>query len=950
MSGWQFQIGAPATLPGGSSVAGAFSVQGAISATDDIAADTGSVSGGVIFSPGTSASLPAAGGVHGAWFTWNDVPPTVLGGTWAPGAGGGNFTLLNNYGLGAGGYAFYDGPDGGPWELLATIAGANSGSPGYTTIAGGLRTKVNTLDDGSGKVTLGGALSVGATVPAGTVAAIIGSAGQNLLIEPSAQNGNYNPFVTTGDVAVVGAGSVGGSVSLAIVPWSATASGLRLLPSGEVLTPKNTLDDGAGNIRTLAGVFPGAQPYAIGAKGYLYDVRAWNVPIDGATDATSAFQALINTAVAAGTQAEIFVSAGATILLGATVTVPDSAISFRGVYGLSQIQFTGAGQIVFTNAATPAGVHPQQKFEGLTFIMAGSAPGVFYNWTYSQQPAEFPSQLAAVVFRDCGFFATTACTSAYLVELSNVSQMLFENCSGYTTYGPSGAASAPAQCVLAALGSSSGGLILHNCRFQGWSRAPVVYANGNGQTPNFQGVTVSNTFLMSNGASMGLLAIDVTQLTLISSTIDYCCQNVIFQGDDFYASDCWISYSPSPNNVAETPASGATVVYPQTNVSNVTIQGSGTLAALTVQLPTPQWQGVACSITFDVAVTALTVTAPSGYTINTYPASVSAGQTITFYFNIAVPNNNTWYELASGGPAVIMTQGPRNNLSNLHLQAYAPPVSTDPATIAYGLQALGPTSLNWTGGDASVGLIESVPTAQLNNSAFFADGAVNILGVGGALYQIVQSLFTMNTGGTCNGPFVVAAGNSYYGTDFSLPSGVSQTEQTFHSPVEFEQNIGVGASIVGNASTGEWAAQNLVATASVVGASMWANTWQSQNGTNVVDVNSSVDFTAPVTLGGGVVGSPAVQPAPTPVSGIWYQNTLNGDLDLCLPVQFGANQQASLYIGTTTVSAAPMDWVSTESVGGVFALKGRVPPGCFWALTTTGTINPSGYPSGAIKQ
>ena len=107
---------------------------------------------------------------------------------------------------------------------------------------------------------------------------------------------------------------------------------------------------------------------------------------------------------------------------------------------------------------------------------------------------------------------------------------------------------------------------------------------------------------------------------------------------------------------------------------------------------------------------------------------------------------------------------------------------------------------------------------------------------------------------------------------------------------------------------------------------------------------------APVTLGGGMVGSPAVHPAPTPVSGVWNQNTLNGDLDLCLPGQFGANQQASLYIGTTTVSAAPMDWVSTESVGGVFALKGRVPPGCFWALTTTGTINPSGYPSGAIKQ
>lgn len=694
-------------------------------------------------------------------------------------------------------------------------------------------------------------------------------------------------FIVEGSQNVTGNSSVSGALNAG----SATVSGALNAGSAAV-----TGDFTSGNA-TIAGALT---PYAIGARGFVYDIRVAGVPVDGTTDATAALNALFTDGIAA----EFFFPAGTTVLVAGTVTLPDAPITCRGVYGLSQIQFTGSGQFLSDNANSPSGVHPQHKFEGINFVVGGSVPALEYNWSVYSQPITTGAQEASIVFRDCGFFATTAATTAYLVSLSNIAQMLFDNCAGYATYGSgSSAADAPAQCVIGAFGSSTGGLTFSNCRFNGWSRAPIIYVNGNGQTPNFQGVTLTNTTLMSNGASMGLVAIDVTGLILANSYIDYCCQNIIFQGDDFYASNCWISYSPSPNNQAVTPSSGATVTYPATNVSNLTIQGSATLAALTVELPVPAWQGVACSITFDVAVSALTITAPTGYSVNTYPASVAAGQTITFYFNVAVPNNDTWYELASGGPAAIMFQGPRNNFSNLHVQAYAPSVSTDPTTIAYGILALGASTLNWSGGDASVGLVSAVYESQFNDASFIPSNGYGIVGVGGVPFQVVQAQFTMNSGGTCNGPFAIAAGNGIYVTDFDLPSGATETTQTFHAPVSF---------------------------------------------------NSPVTMANALYLENALVGNPSIQSQPVVSEGTWVQNTSGGPLWLCLPVILGANAAADLYISSASSGAASVDISNFEngnSADIVVTLSGLVPAGWWWNVSASGsyTLNSSSYPNGAVR-
>ncbi len=826
-------------------------------------------------------------------------------------------------------------------------------------VVGPLETAHSILDDGSGNATIGGSATVAGALTAGTTVAaeadafLASGGGQSFHVQPMGQADAYNVIVESGDVVVAGAGAVVGGAALALVPWSATKGGLRLLPSGEVLSAANTLDDGAGNA-TVAGALT---PYAIGARGFVYDIRAAGVPVDGVTDATAGLNALF----ANGIAAEFFFPAGTTVLVAGTVTLPDAPITCRGVYGLSQIQFTGSGQFLSDNANSPSGVHPQHKFEGINFVVGGSVPALEYNWSVYSQPITTGAQEASIVFRDCGFFATTAATTAYLVSLSNIAQMLFDNCAGYATYGSgSSAADAPAQCVIGAFGSSTGGLTFSNCRFNGWSRAPVIYVNGNGQTPNFQGVTLTNTTLMSNGASMGLVAIDVTGLILADSYLDYCCQNIVFQGDDFYASNCWISYSPSPNNQAVTPASGATVTYPSTNVSNLTIQGSATLAALTVELPVPAWQGVACSITFEVAVSALTVTAPAGYSINTYPGSVAAGQTITFYFNVAVPNNDTWYELASGGPAAIMFQGPRNNFSNLHVQAYAPSVSTDPTTIAYGILALGASTLNWSGGDASVGLVSAVYESQFNDASFIPSNGYGIVGVGGVPFQVVQSQFTMNSGGSSNGPFAIAAGNAIYVTDFQLPSGAPQSTQTFHAPVEFDDNVGVGADIVFNASTGEGAFQNVIAQASVVGAAAFFDSIAAQTSGPTVQGNAPFQFNSPVTMANALylenalVGNPSIQSQPVVSEGTWVQNTSGGPLWLCLPVILGANAAADLYISSASSGAAGVDISNFEngnSADIVVTLSGLVPAGWWWNVSASGsyTLNSSSYPNGAVR-
>ena len=120
---------------GNATIAGALSVEGGVAAASVSAP---AVSGAAGAFSGALPPVPPFSGTQGAALTWNLIPPTTSGGAWTVGSGGGNFTFVNQYGDGPGGYAFWDGPTGGPWKLLATVAGAGSATPGAMTLAGGL--------------------------------------------------------------------------------------------------------------------------------------------------------------------------------------------------------------------------------------------------------------------------------------------------------------------------------------------------------------------------------------------------------------------------------------------------------------------------------------------------------------------------------------------------------------------------------------------------------------------------------------------------------------------------------------------------------------------------------------------------------------------------------------------------------------------------------------------
>ncbi len=262
-------------VSGNSTVSGNLSVSGALNVSD---INSPSATNAAILLSGATATTPFFSGTQGAAVTWNMDPPTVSGGSWNVGLGGGEFVLVNQYGGGTGGYGFWDGPTGGPFQLLVTISGAGTSNPGYTIISGGLKTKENTPDDGSGNSTIigsltvngsvdgnkinisnGGSINSGQTVSGSTPALTLSGNGQEFQFLPDSSSAVYNPIVEAGDLVITGNTSVIGAANVAIVPWSSTKGGIRLQGNGNVSSANNVLDDGSGNTNisgtlTVSGV------------------------------------------------------------------------------------------------------------------------------------------------------------------------------------------------------------------------------------------------------------------------------------------------------------------------------------------------------------------------------------------------------------------------------------------------------------------------------------------------------------------------------------------------------------------------------------------------------------------------------------------------------------------------------------------------------------------------
>lgn len=91
--------------------------------------------------------------------------------------------------------------------------------------------------------------SITSTAPPNTGNGIFATDGTRYIrIMPSYESGAYNPLVASGDSIIeFDSGSLTSASGLSIVPWNSSNGGIRLTSSGQVLTGRNTLDDGTGN-------------------------------------------------------------------------------------------------------------------------------------------------------------------------------------------------------------------------------------------------------------------------------------------------------------------------------------------------------------------------------------------------------------------------------------------------------------------------------------------------------------------------------------------------------------------------------------------------------------------------------------------------------------------------------------------------------------------------------
>jgi len=311
--------------------AGNLTVGGALSAAS---ADlSGNVTVGGVLSAGSveiSNAISAANAfvtgydappsVQGAMFTWNLVPPTVSGGAEEVGSGGGDAVILNQYGGGNGGFAFYDGPNGGPWTKTFGVDGSGTATSGTGRFSGGLYTKNNVLDDNSGNATISGAL-------AANVQAING-----LTVTSLAERfGNRLDLVADFGADPTGATDISGPLNNAI------ATGKPIfIPPGIFLLSGSVTDPGLQNV-DICGAGPLATTINLSGSIAISQTGSFTI-----------YFSLQNCGVT-------FLGTGAITLAGATYnnSQPDQGPLFQNNYFYVPSTYTGAGPVLnFTTVSS----------------------------------------------------------------------------------------------------------------------------------------------------------------------------------------------------------------------------------------------------------------------------------------------------------------------------------------------------------------------------------------------------------------------------------------------------------------------------------------------------------------------------------------------------------------------------------------------------------------------
>jgi len=139
----------------------------------------------------------------------------------------------------------------------------------------------------------------------------------------------------------------------------------------------------------------------------------------------------------------------------------------------------------------------------------------------------------------------------------------------------------------------------------------------------------------------------------------------------------------------------------------------------------------------------------------------------------------------------------------------------------------------------------------------------------------------------------------------------------------------------------------------VAAQAVYTNSLATNPAGGTVEVNNAIDFNSNVT------GQFAIDNPTALASATWYQNTLGGPAWLSAPVLLPAGAAANLYVaqaendtGTTTTS--PVAWISNPAGAAqsiVLSLNGVIPTGAWYyiSLVSGASLNPSGYPNGFYR-
>jgi len=930
---------ATADISGNVTVGGALSA-GSVGITNAISAANAFVIGG---------DVPPS--IQGSMFTWNLLPPTVSGGAEEPLVGGlGSAVILNQYGGGAGGFSFYDGPDGGPWTKTFGVDGVNTGTPGTGHFSGGLKTAHNTLDDGSGNVTVGGALSAASADVTGN-ATIAGSLslGDISSALSASVTGGATPASTQGALftwnllpASVsgGADSVGSGGGDAVIlnqygggvggfkfydgpdggPWTQTfaVDGINTGTagtgrfSGGLHTANNTLDDGSGNAafsgtvtaQSLSASLSNSTALTAGGTtaqtiANLFAERGVT-PFDfgaagnGTTDDTAAIQAALNTGK------PVILPNGYTFALASSLNLP-----------IGGVLVGQGGKLAPSTVNAAINVSPSTTTDYRGALITGvriepTVAGGYGIW------AAFANNFT---IENCEF---TGCSAAS-VELTSCQYWSIRNClvrsSGAPAYQPGGSIISTASWTSSGGGTLGGPGTIENVQF--------------GPGPQASGVT-SPCIHIVNSPAVDVINCVGPDLAWGGSTsspppitfilIEGQCQGNVIRG--CYATLMSYGVLIQPQGGTRTPVAG-TVMPSYILVDGCNFDSFGSAGV-----------GVFGSVAFPngsfIWVRGGGITEPQSIVTGATVSAGGSGYEVGDILTLPAPSAQV-----EGAPAM------------LEVTAVSSGAVTGVSVFNGGL-----TQTAFSGAQSVTGGHGTGATFTLTQS-----NAATSIYMQYVSDTRVDSVQLQNYGGGIYGDGVVFE-------NCTRPAIANNTFEAFSVAVAYNNCtnfMDFGNVFNGNSTNfytyGLSGQEGAVGTAGdlyasgVAAQAVFTNSLATNPAGGTLEVNNAIDFNSNVT------GQFAIDNPTTLASATWYQNTLGGPAWLSVPVLLPVGASANLYVAQEsggTGTSSPVAWVGNASGSGqsiVLSLNGVIPTGASYYISVVNgaSLNPSGYPNGFYR-